>query len=82
MKKGIPNDVTGKWKMFNNMEKKDHKFKTAKRLEIEANVLNDDLVKARKSGFKTAYDKSPIPYKAPEIETADRSFFEGARFYK
>ena len=37
MKKGIPNDVTGKWKMFNNFEKKDHKYNTKKRLEDEAN---------------------------------------------
>jgi hypothetical protein len=44
--------------------------------------LNDDLVKARAKGYKTQYDKSPIPYKAPEIEAGDRTFFEGARFYK
>ena len=81
MKKGIPNDVTGKWKMFNNFEKKDHRFNTKKRLEVEANLLVDDLNKARLQGKKTAYDLSPGYYRPPEIELNNRAFAEGARYY-
>ena len=79
MKKGIPNDVSAKWKHFTSFEKKDHKFNTQKRLNVESNQIMDDMLKAKFEGKKTSYDLNPSYYRPPEIEVADRSFLEGAR---
>lgn len=81
MKKGIPNDVTGKWKHFGNFEKKDHKYNTKRNLDVEANQIMDDLLKAKFEGKKTSHDINPSNYRPPEIEVANRAFAEGARFY-
>jgi hypothetical protein len=44
--------------------------------------LNDDHVLARGEGYKTAYDLSPSNYRMAEIEVPNRSFAEGARYYR